>query len=395
MAQQALSCVTGLDCPARFKCYASSDLTAGNECYCNKSMLFSGPDCSQVSILAVFTFSAILILMLRCTVHSYCVFGMLSKKWLKKRNLPPQHGALSLIAALWISCSASLFTIVCIFNAIRMFTVAHEGLIFTRLVPTFFASAGLLATLAANLTGLFWAEVALKQRGSGRIVISFKIYQSSSMVLSFVLLGIFAVLNLLHGPGVSSLILLVVPLILMFMVCFIGACLITKELHKLQESNPSIERILGNIQVAAFKILFHLALMTFIAAGYAACEAQQKEAVPAIVSHLLLIAFYMNISPFLYAIDEYLAFMKVNPIPCLFLGVALRLLCAGCLCHQGRKNRSAVIPVEEGCGEGDPQIRTKMLQRRMQRKVVLSFVGIPSSLPLRSTRDMRDRPPMS
>jgi len=212
-----------------------------------------------------------------------------------------------------------LFTVCCIFNAIRIFShdFDDDTLFYARLVPSFFTVAGVFMFSSANIVGLFWGEIALKHHNStGSAPLAFKIYKYFILLSSSIFgLGILTAANM-HS------ILYVVGIYLcfqMFLVCSIGTCLVQLEFHKLKENLPSVQRTLKKTRTAAFKILSYEAAVTSLSVAYTICEAKPQGEVAEVLVHLLLITLYISFSALLLSMGEYLAFMKVQTIPLLLM----------------------------------------------------------------------------
>jgi len=401
------SCKNHFDCPSRFKCYLSSASPydgGKKECRCNKSMLYGGPECRQVDGFAVFTFCLTAYVMARCCHHSYCVFSVQYKKW-KRETRSERKNRLSiplpLTASTMVFLASSLYFFCCTLNMLRMFTAVYESLIFSQIIPFCFGLGTLFATLAANISGLFWGEIAVRQRqiersslsalsSTGSSLPSFKFTRFYCMMLSVVFTSLYIALNITYGPGVVSFMVSIISQFSTIIWCSTGAWLIQRELGKRQEGG-SVQRVLSNIREAAFKILTHTVLSVMISSVYLICEeAISYEAVPSIVVHLLIILLYVNVSETVIAIGEYLAAaLKVRSIPSWFVFARAQV----CLCLLGCCSASERrVFLEEG-GEEDRINRNHQQQRPaagpttaraaflniQNSTAVRSFLGFPST----------------
>lgn len=316
----------------------------------------------QVDGFAVLTFLFTLYMMIRCTHHSYCVFTLHLSKWKNQRTPQPlrQRNSipLPLTASLWLFLASSLFCTCCALNFCRLFTVAQDYLIFTRIFPFLYSSGVLLSTLAASVTGLFWAEVALNQ--CGRTEHSFKMIKRYCALVSLVFASVFAVLYLFFGYGTFAKFFMVVPLVSTVIVCVSGACLIQRELGKLQGGVRTVQRVLTNIREAACKILVNAVATIIISLAYIVFESKPNTA--PVLLHLLLIIMYANINLTIIAIGQYLASQKVRSVPLWALAriqTKWQSFLDGSLFHGGRRNdsrgRRRVIPVAAPVAAGSEQ----------------------------------------
>jgi len=119
------------------------------------------------------------------------------------------------------------------------------------------------------------------------------------------------------------------------LICSAGACLIQRELSKLNESTPVlVQRVLGNIREAAKKILLATVTNILLASAFIACQEAPHGMVPNALIHLLLVLLHANITVVLSACGEYLAAERVGDKPLWWVAkiwgwLASRALCCG------------------------------------------------------------------
>lgn len=302
-------------------------------------MFYRGESCHADGV-ALFTFAMTLYVMARCSHHSYQVFKMHYRKW---KNEPRSHQLrgsipLSLLASFWVFAASLFYTLCCTLNFLRMFpilTAPFEDFLFSRLMPGLSGLGTIGMTLAAAITGLFWVEIALKQRQirtghlSGKWVPSLRLYRLYCLVLSINYVGVFVAVNVVFGNSTLTFVLMIVSFLFGILNVFVGACLIHWELAMLQQKRThhgqrGLERVFGafgNIRVAALKIMTHAVLVLTLLSVFTVSEAMPHGTVPDITIHLMAIMCYMEVSVTLIAIGKYLAAEKVTFTPLLLMAI--------------------------------------------------------------------------